>query len=372
MAELDTDALKENFAAVAAHGGDNVALFFYSYLFVRNPDTRGMFPPGMERQRDKLVGALGAAVSNVDNLDALVPVLQDLGRDHRKFGALSAHYPAVGEALVATLKFFSAEAWTEKLQSDWVTAYGVIAETMIAAADEDAETHPPYWDGEIVRVDRRTIDIAVVTIRTEQPVPYASGQSVSLEVTDLRPREWRWYSPATKPGGREFDVHARLINGGPVSTVLVTRAAEGTKVRLGPPVGRLTLDEGSDRPLLLIAGSTGLAPLKALIGQVAESGGRRDVHLYFGARTVRELYDRDDLDQLAGRHDWLTVTSAVSDDEWDGRTGLIGDIAVAGGDWTGHDAYVCGSPPMVESTVKNLIDHGVPEDRVKFDEFGQS
>ncbi|MEP6853232.1 MAG: globin domain-containing protein [bacterium] len=372
MADLDADALKSNFAAVAAHGGDNVALFFYSYLFVRNPDTRTMFPPGMMRQRDRLVGALGQIVSNVDKVDELVPFLQDLGRDHRKFGAIAGHYPAVGTALIATLKFFSADAWTPKLQEDWAAAYGIVSDTMQAAAEEDAQSRPPYWEGEIVAVERRTIDIAVVRIRTDEPVPYEAGQSLSLEVSDLRPREWRWYSPGTGPGGTEFEVHVRLINGGPVSTILVTRAKVGTKVRLGPPVGRLTLDRDSDRPLLLIAGSTGLAPMKALIDQVAADGGRRPTHLYFGARTAREVYDRDALEALDRRHDWLTVVSAVSDDEWDGRVGLIGEVAVSDGDWTEHDVYVCGSPAMVEATIKILVSSGVLEERVRFDEFGQS
>ena len=58
MPDIDTAALKDNFAAVAANGGDDVALYFYSYLFLRYPQTRDMFPPAMTKQRDRLVGAL--------------------------------------------------------------------------------------------------------------------------------------------------------------------------------------------------------------------------------------------------------------------------------------------------------------------------
>ena len=75
---LDTQALKNNFAAVAAHGGDDVALYFYSYLFLKYPETREMFPPAMTRQRDRLVGALVRIVTNVDNVGELVPYLEDL------------------------------------------------------------------------------------------------------------------------------------------------------------------------------------------------------------------------------------------------------------------------------------------------------
>ena len=79
MGDIDTAALKSNFAAVAAHGGDDVALYFYSYLFLKYPETRDMFPPAMTKQRDRLVGALVRIVTDVDNVGALVPYLEDLG-----------------------------------------------------------------------------------------------------------------------------------------------------------------------------------------------------------------------------------------------------------------------------------------------------
>ena len=81
-----------------------------------------MFPLGMANQRDKLLAALGQVVSHVDDLDAVVPVLQQLGRDHRRFGVVRDHYPAVGQALLATLEHFSSE-WTPELARDWAAAY---------------------------------------------------------------------------------------------------------------------------------------------------------------------------------------------------------------------------------------------------------
>jgi NAD(P)H-flavin reductase/hemoglobin-like flavoprotein len=371
VADIDTAALKDNFAAVAAHGGDDVALYFYSYLFLKYPETRDMFPPAMTKQRDRLVGALVRIVTNVDKVGELVPYLEDLGRDHRKFGALSAHYPAVGEALLATLRHFSGEAWTDELQGNWAAAYGVVAGAMSGAAEKVAENEPAWWDADIIDVDRRTFDIAVLKVRTDAVHPYAAGQSVSVEPSTLRPREWRLYTPANAPGGREIELHARLIDGGPVSSALVRAAAPGDKLRLGPPFGRMMLNPGSDSPLLMIAGSTGLAPMKAMIEQVARDGGRR-THLYFGARSIREIYDRKALADLNDRYPWLTVVIAVSDDtRWDGPRGMVGDIA-AEGDWAGHDVFVCGSPAMVEATIKRLISSGVRENRIKFEEFGEA
>ncbi len=372
MTDIDTAALKENFAAVAAHGGDEVALYFYSYLFLRYPETRDMFPPGMTKQRDRLVGALVRIVTDVDNAGQLVPYLEDLGRDHRKFGTLTAHYPAVGEALLATLRHFSGAGWTDKLGADWAAAYRIVAGAMSGAAEKVAASEPAFWDAEILDVDHRTFDIAVLTVRTQTPVPYLAGQSLAVEPSLARPREWRFFTPANAPGGVDIELHARLIPGGPVSTALVRVCQRGDRLRLGPPFGRMTLQPASDRPLLMVAGSTGLAPMKAMIAELAGTG-RRRTHLFFGARSVREAYDRDALAALDNRYGWLSVVTAISDDtRWNGPQGLIGEVAADQGDWSDHDVFVCGSPAMVEASVKRLLADGVLEEQIKFEEFGEA
>jgi NAD(P)H-flavin reductase/hemoglobin-like flavoprotein len=367
---VDPAALKATFAAVATHG-DDVAMYFYNYLFLTHPEVRSMFPLAMTEQRDRLLTALVRIVTQVDRMDELEPYLAGLGRDHRKFGALAEHYPAVGEALLATLAHFSGPTWTEAHAANWSAAYDAVAEAMTGAARGTDE--PAWYDGEIVRVDRRTFDLAVLRVRTEAVVPYRAGQSVALQATELRPRIWRPYTPATRPGGHEFDLHVRAIDGGTLSTALVRAARPGDPVRLGSPYGRMFLDPDAYRPLVMIAGGTGLAPMRAMLEQLAAEGGR-PTHLFHGARTGRELYENRWLDAMgAAHHQWLTVVTATSDDDhWAGPHGRIGELAATAAEWAGHDVYVCGSPEMVEGTVKALVFRGVPEDRIIFEEFGKA
>src|SRR5215831_4142288 len=146
---LDVQRLKDSFARVAMHG-DAVPLFFYSDLFLRHPETRDLFPVSMAAQRDRLVHALGRIVSDVDRLDDLRPFVQDLGREHRKFGAVADHYPAVGASLLATLAHFNGPAWTPELATDWQTAYELVAQVMIEAAADDATVRPAFWEGTVV------------------------------------------------------------------------------------------------------------------------------------------------------------------------------------------------------------------------------
>jgi hemoglobin-like flavoprotein len=118
---MDTAALKASWGKVAA-AGDDVPLYFYSHLFLSHPEVRSMFPIQMSGQRDKLVTALGAVVSNVDELDKVIPLLEQLGRDHRRFAVITEHYTAVGASLLATLKKFLGPAWTPDLADTWAQA----------------------------------------------------------------------------------------------------------------------------------------------------------------------------------------------------------------------------------------------------------
>ncbi|MEV5827427.1 globin domain-containing protein [Spirillospora sp. NPDC052242] len=394
---MDAQRLKDSFAQVARHG-DSVALFFYADLFVRNPHLRDMFPIGMTGQRDKLLRALGTIVARVDDLPSLVPFLQQLGRDHRRFGIIAEHYPHVGASLLTTLRHFSGPAWSDDLESDWNAAYSLVAKVMLEAADEDALSRPAWWNGQVVGVERRRFDISVLRVQPDRPLPYLPGQSVALEVPS-RLRHWRYYSPANAPRpDNTVDFHVRLVDGGPVSPVLVRGTQVGDRVRMGAPIGTLTLDESSSRDVLLVAGSTGLAPLKAILEQIAGRPSPPRVHLFFGARDRDGLYDLEDLTKKAGDLPWLTVVPAVSDEAAGhgfstllqsgtpqaGPTGLfreggdgvehgtVADVVARRGPWTGHDAYVCGSAEMVRGTVERLVQLGVERARIRLESFADA
>ena len=243
-----------------------------------------MFPVSMAHQRDRLFAALGDVVARVDDLDALVPILQQLGRDHRKFGTLAAHYPAVGGEPAR-------HAGALRRRVDPRARQGLDRGLHARRRGHGrrrprtAEEQPAWWDADVVAHDRRTIDVAVLQVRPRHLYDYQAGQSVSLE-TDLRPRLWRYYSPANapRPDGL-LEIHVKARDGGPVSSALVRRVGVGDVLRLGPPLGHLTLHADADRDLLLVAGGMGLAPLKALIDQVARKGPARRVDLFAGFRT---------------------------------------------------------------------------------------
>jgi NAD(P)H-flavin reductase/hemoglobin-like flavoprotein len=370
---LDVAQLRESFARVAVHG-DELPLFFYSDLFIKHPEVRDMFPVSMEAQRGHLVDALVKIVSQVDSVDDLTTFLQGLGRDHRKFGVVAEHYDAVGASLLATLQYFSGPAWTPELAADWKAAYQLIGSVMTAAARADEQLRPAWWRGTVVAQERRSFDVSVLFVQPEPHMDYLPGQSVAIECPS-RPRLWRYYSMATAPrrdGLLEF--HVRLIDGGAVSMALTSGTVAGTELRLGPPVGALTLTAPvPGRDLLLVAGSTGLAPLKAILDQVTGQPQPPKVHLFFGASTADGLYDLDSLEKMAAQYSWLTITPTVSaDPKFAGATGSLPDVVARHGDWSGHDAYLAGPTKLVQDAAARLASAGVPQDQIHIEDFGWS
>ncbi|WP_243725764.1 globin domain-containing protein [Actinomadura rubrisoli] len=364
---MEPRTLKESFSQLEAHS-DKAASYFYGRLFAANPRLRALFPPAMTAQRDRLFHALTRIVWSQDNPSELESYLSRLGRDHRKYGVLPEHYPAVGAALIATLRVFAADRWSPEAEESWTAAYRRAAGTMIEAAERDAAEAPPWWAAEVVDHDRRGPDLAVLTLRPDRPLAFLPGQYVTVQ-TARWPRVWRPYSIANapRPDGL-LRLHVRAVPAGWVSGALVRHTTAGDTVLLGPATGAMTLDPESDRDLLLIAGGTGLAPIKALAEQVVLSDRARRVHLLVGARTERDLYDLPDLRSLAAGAPGPKVVPVLSHSPgFEGMRGELPDVLDRFDGWDDHDVYVCGPTPMVRRTVASLQRLGVPLTRVHHD-----
>ncbi|MEU2867779.1 globin domain-containing protein [Streptomyces olivoreticuli] len=346
---------------------DKVTSYFYALLFVRHPDLRALFPVAMDLQRDRLFKALLTAARHADDAPTLTAYLSRLGRGHRKYGTLPTHYPAVGECLIASLTRYARDSWSEAAEAAWVRVYTAISQIMIDAAAEDEARSPAWWQAEIIGHELRTPDVAVVTVRPDQPYPFLAGQYTSLE-TPWWPRIWRHYSFSAAPrqdGLLSF--HVKAVPAGWVSGALVHRARPGDVLRLGPPTGSMIVDHTTDNGLLCLGGGTGIAPIKALVEDVAEHGRRRPVEVFYGARHDDGLYDIDTMLRLQRSHPWLSVRPVVAEGPTRGLVGQLPHIVRQYGPWNAYDAYLSGPPGMIRSGVDTLKRIGVPLDRIRHD-----
>jgi NAD(P)H-flavin reductase/hemoglobin-like flavoprotein len=349
--------VKESFAVIEPRGLEAME-HFYAWLFVRHPEIRAMFPLAMSEHRERVLGALARIVWSMDSPAALDSYLRQLGRDHRKFAVKDKHYEAFFGALLDTVRHFSGDAWTADTEAAWEAALGYTARIMRAAAAADAEHAPAWWLGEIVQHDLRRPDLAVLTIRPDQPLRYRPGQYLAVQVARW-PRVWRNFSIANAPRANGLlDLHVRAIPGGMVSAALVHHARPGDTLLLGPARGEMTLSADCERDLLCIAGGTGLAPIKALIeGAIGAAGParQRKIALYLGARRADDLYDMQALALLEVSYPLLTVVPAVSGDpDWAGRTGLLPDVVRQHAACEGREVFISGPGSMVTEAVRML------------------
>ncbi|HEY3894843.1 MAG TPA: globin domain-containing protein [Pseudonocardiaceae bacterium] len=360
--------IRDSYARVAPRSAE-FTQFFYAMLFAIAPDTRELFGANMEVQRSRFLRALVHIVQNFDRPEELVPFLRQLGRDHRKFGVLAQHYNAMGTALVTALRQFAGPSWTPQVERAWLDAYGLIAKTMQEAADADLA--PAWWTARVIDHHRLTWDLAVVRVTPERPVPYRAGQYVSVEVPQ-RPRQWRYLSPANTPrpdGSIEF--HVRAVPGGSVSRSIVGHTQVGDTWRIGAPMGLMTVDRESSRGVVMVAGGTGTAPMRAIIEELSQWGENPPVTMFAGGRTRADLHDLDVLIAMTTTNPWLTVIPVVeSHPRMPGiEHGTLADVVTRFGAWADRDVLVCGSPAMIRATVSRMLVAGTPLDRITYDPF---
>ena len=137
LTERQIDLVQDSFAAVVPIT-DTAAALFYSRLFDLAPDTRALFRHDMAEQGRKLFLTLATVVDALDRLDTIVPVARELAIRHVAYGTRPHHYAAVGAALLDTLRASLGAAFSREVEAAWRDAYGILADTMLAAARERA------------------------------------------------------------------------------------------------------------------------------------------------------------------------------------------------------------------------------------------
>ena len=380
----DREALAILRAAVDPdNGSEDLIRGFYTRWFAIDTSARDLFPPDMEKQRAAFAHALTWLFEELIAQRAEEPIafLAQLGRDHRKYGVTEGHYDSMRDALDTALRGHLIDQWDDRLASASRDAVDLVIGVMRGAAD--AEKGLPYRDGTVIEHIRATRDVSVIRLQLERPLYYHPGQYVTVHVPQW-PRRWRYLSPsipADRGGAIEF--HVRSVAGGMVSPAVVDETKPGDRWRISNPHGAMQIDrDGED--VLMIAGSTGLAPLRALIMDLTRFGVNPRVHLFYGGRFPCDLYDLPTLWQLASTNPWLSVTPVSeysTNPPWAPdypdpepprglhvrQSGTLADVVTRYGNWSDRQILICGGPAMVETTKAALIAKGADEHRIQHD-----
>jgi len=235
------------------------------------------------------------------------------------------------------------------------------------------------YETEVVSLRDLTHDIKEVRLKMVDParIEFIPGQFIQFEVPpyDLTDEPvYRAYSIASDAGNRgEIDLEIRYVPNGICTTYVHRHLKEGDRVTINGPYGDFYLRD-TDREILFIAGGSGMAPIRSILFSMVSRSISRKATYFFGARTKRDLFL---LDEMAGFEKRLSdfrfvpaLSEPASEDNWKGETGLVTEVLDRHvSDASEKEAYLCGSPLMIDACVEVLKGKGLPEERIYYDKF---
>lgn len=243
----------------------------------------------------------------------------------------------------------------------------------VPASSELCKTEQASFEAAISSVRQLSDSTIALSIKGEalNQLAFLPGQYVNLKVPGSE--QTRAYSFSSLPKDGEVSFLIRNVPGGLMSSFLTGLAKAGDNMTLAGPLGSFYLRE-IKRPLLLLAGGTGLAPFTAMLEKIALQGSAHPLHLIYGVTNDFDLVEMDKLEALAARIPNFTYSACVANPESEyPRKGYVTQHIEPKHLNDGEvDIYLCGPPPMVEAVSHFIRDQGLTPANFYFEKFAAS
>ncbi len=226
----------------------------------------------------------------------------------------------------------------------------------------------------VQKLERMADDVMVISLKlpANERLQFLAGQYIEFLLKDGKRRA---FSIANAPHDDGLlQLHVRHIDGGEFTNHVFASMKEKDILRFQGPYGSFYLREESAKPLILLAGGTGFAPIKAMVEHAIHSQITRPTEIYWGARNRSGLYLPELPKNWAAEHDHFqyqpVLSDAVPEDNWQGRTGLVHRAILDDhSDLSGYQVYACGAPAMIDAARAEFAGHGLPADEFFADAF---
>ena len=226
----------------------------------------------------------------------------------------------------------------------------------------------------VVKLEQLNHDVMGLSLKLpqNQQFNYLAGQYIDILLRDGRRRSFS-IANAPKEGG-ELELHVRRVPDGFFTNQIFSTMKERDLLRFQGPLGTFFLRQDSDRPILLMAGGTGFAPIKAIVEQAIEKEITRPMHLFWGARTEQDLYLDEMAKNWAAQHEHINYTPVLSEAQpeigWSGEVGWVHEVLLAHyPSLDRHEVYMSGPPPMIDAAHAAFLEHGLPDEYLFYDSF---
>lgn len=248
----------------------------------------------------------------------------------------------------------------------------VIEARMISGVKDIAVRKVPV---RVESIDRVSHDVAILRLKlpATEKFNFLPGQYIDFIMQDGKRRS---FSMASTPGeGALVELHIRHYPGGNFSKYVFEELKPKTILRIEGPLGTFFLRQDSDKPIVFMAGGTGFAPIKGIIEHALAQGCLRQMVLYWGVRSLRDLYMAQEAGSWQANYPNFTFIPVLSEplpeDQWKGRSGLVHEAILADfADLSGYQVYACGAPVMVDAGKRSFVgSRGLPEEEFYSDPF---
>lgn len=232
------------------------------------------------------------------------------------------------------------------------------------------------YKAKAIKVEDLTYDTKLVRFKLIEPdtMEFKPGQYAQIKVPGIE--IIRAYSIASDPNDpHHIEFIIRLVPGGLATTFVHKALLAGDDIIITGPYGDFFLREDSKRDMVCIAGGSGKAPIRSILYRLQDMGMPRKVRYFFGAKAVKDLYYTEEMQAIAKEFPNFEYIPALShpeeEDHWKGETGLITDVLDRmTGDLSESEAYLCGSPGMIDACIKVLKKHDIKDENILYDKFG--
>lgn len=226
----------------------------------------------------------------------------------------------------------------------------------------------------VQKIERLADDVIVLSLKLpfNERLQFLAGQYIEFLLKDGKRRA---FSIANAPHDDGFlQLHVRLIQGGEFTGHVFAGMKEKDILRFQGPYGSFFLREESAKPLILLAGGTGFAPIKAVVEHAIHKQVTRPMEVYWGARNRAGLYLPDLPAGWAAAHRRIRYVPVLSDatpaDAWTGRSGLVHRAVLEDHpDLAAYQVYACGAPAMIDAARADFAAHGLPPEEFFADAF---
>ncbi len=251
--------------------------------------------------------------------------------------------------------------------------------TIEADIEDDPDSRNlPIQDYQAVvsRIETLTPTIKGVWLTLANPdgMVFQAGQYVNIELPGGIGH--RAFSIASAPSSTgEIELNIRIVPGGQGTTYIHEQLNVGDSLTVVGPYGRFFVKKSADLPVIFMAGGSGLSSPRSMILDLLEEGFDKKIALIYGQRTREELYYHDEFVTLAQQHSNFNYYPVLSNEpegsEWSGLRGYVHDAAKAAfeNDFSGHKAYLCGPPLMIDSCITTLMQGRLFERDIYFEKF---